>query len=514
MSDMLSASIVHHGTFDTPEALRRCLARGNNASSATDFLQRADRWAEFEISAFTTHPDGRCGSSEELLLRLLADAMVEAGATYQDTPLDRHYEGQLWDMSFKVDHETNILWLAELDYTPGEPVDESAGGEDDAVRAVVLCPAHLVPGVEGERSFTSASWGGALRLDDEGRSHRNQRKNCRVHLVQANTWFKRREGLKTWDGAAWQLVTADVPDGTTADMAWDDAGDLYVATRWGAKAGLYRLTDEGMPYVEVIKKKTVNGEALLNTRGALWFGTDKGLFELVGGEVREKLTTRQGLAGNKVQALDLLPDGTMVVGTAGGFTLLPTEGEPETVKKGLQDKSVKTLGVSAGGTVCLAGYNGFTIRSPDGSLTKRSGAEVYDIVPLADGTTLIASNVEYTELIAEGRIYGAMVRVFEAYDSVAGGCVDGEGVLWLVTWPGLILRIEAGQIADAFQLTNVVDVGAASAIHVHDGDVWIIAEEGIHRIPRAALDEARSRGADSREVVGEDHLKPFQLSEE
>ncbi|MCB9794907.1 MAG: hypothetical protein H6741_19555 [Alphaproteobacteria bacterium] len=511
MSEMLSVSLIHHGIHDTPEALRRCLARGNPRDATREFLGHAERWAEVEISAFTIHPDARCGTSEELFLRLLADAMVEAGASYKGTPLDAHYGEALWEMGFKITHEDRVIRVVELDYTPGEPEDESAGGEDDSVRAVVLVQAQLVPGIEGVTSFQSASWGGARRLDDEARGRRSSRKNARIHLVEADTWIQRRGGgLRRWEAGAWTRVTEEVPDSNLQDLLVDRHGDTWLAYKYGAAPGLYRLGEAGLEPVALIQKQAFAVEALLEARGSLWVGAEKGLFELQGGAVQRKLTTREGLAGNKVHALDVLPDGALVVGTAGGFSLLPIEGEPETVKKGLVDKTVNAVAVSPDGTLWLSGHKGTTARSPEGWLTKWSGERVSCLVALPDGSA-------FTAAYEDDRLYGPgggdyeRTRAFEPWESVAAATVDAEGVVWLVSWPGMLIRVAPGEVAEAFQVGNVAETGPGERVRVTDDAVWIVTEEGAHRLSRAALDEARANASDSAPIVGEGHLRPFSF---
>ncbi len=109
----------------------------------------------------------------------------------------------------------------------------------------------------------------------------------------------------------------------------DDDDTLLI----GTNMGLMRWRDgkvELLPLREDLDRSTVSA-LCRDAAGGLWVGTDSGVYQVRGGEVRAHLTADTGLASNVVYALHSDRRGNLWIGTTGGLSRRWPDGRITTV---------------------------------------------------------------------------------------------------------------------------------------------------------------------------------------
>ena len=219
-------------------------------------------------------------------------------------------------------------------------------------------------------------------------------------------------------------------------------GGLWVGTYGG---GLAHLRDG---VVTRFGERTFVRTLLEDAAGTLWIGTDSGLGRLRGGALTI-LTTKDGLAGDKIDALTELRDGTLLVSTPRTVQML-RDGRFETfVLGGSTIADVRVVLESRSGDVWLGTYDGL-LQVRGRKLVRR----------LRDGLPSLT--------------------VFALHE-------DARGDLWIGTHDGLA-RIRAGRMQS---LTAAHGLPHPTVFQILDdgrGNFWLTSNRGLTRVTRSSLE--------------------------
>ena len=275
-------------------------------------------------------------------------------------------------------------------------------------------------------------------------------------------WIAGDGGLDRLEGGRIGPAHADVLRGVSlGGLLEDREGDLWVGTEG---AGLLRFGPRGMTRYgpESGLFGTVVRVIHQDSQGAIWAGTNMGVFRLAGGRFRA-LEIDPRLAGAKVNSIEELPGGELWVGTATG--LARVEGErlvPEAPAGQLVRWDVAALRAEADGAVWIATAGDGLARLEGGRLerwTQREGLhEDVVLAILDDGAGHLwlpgnhgISRVDRAELleVAVGRRAKVAPTVFGTADGMkereCNGGVEpsawrsADGRLWFSTVRGAVV---------------------------------------------------------------------------
>lgn len=276
---------------------------------------------------------------------------------------------------------------------------------------------------------------------------------------RGGVWCPSRYGILFYLGphdTAFQPLDFHVTAWEVTALLEDRQGVLWI----GTPDGLYRRARDG----SIARFELPQGfshaylMALLEDRqGRLWIGTRDGLIRLEGGQMRV-YTAKDGLPGNRIEALLESSDGTLW--TSGGGLAEWTPAEPEnghefqsyTVEEGLSDTTTTVLAEDRFGNLWIATNGGGVMK------VNRSGFITYTS---ADG-------LQSPRALLESR-QGDLCVVFKASDDLFRiARLDGRRfTAFRPAWPPFAKHAGWG--------------GSQIAIHDHTGDWWIATENGLCR---------------------------------
>ncbi len=347
---------------------------------------------------------------------------------------------------------------------------------------------------------------GLMRLGDRGVEHFASEQglpNNRVASLfidrEGNAWVGTNAGLMRF--ADTPFITIDSHHGLSDDyvraLLQTEGDGIYI----GSSRGLDRWQDE-----EATRLPGIEGESVLSLEkdraGDLWIGTySTGLLRWRDGQLRERLTSADGLPSNQVRAILETGDGSLWIGTSRGLLRRGPTGERTYGQDdGLPRDFVMSLHEARDGTLWVGTSNGAgrilgdRVESLD--LSPMDGAQdVFGFQEDADGTLWLATDrgvvrLRQGALAIVGRHQGLPV------DAVFQVVVDGYGNFWLTSNAGVVyLRREEmeaaanrrGAALDYLQFAEADGIGSAqcnggagpAALRAEDGSIWVATAKGV-----------------------------------
>jgi ligand-binding sensor domain-containing protein len=309
-------------------------------------------------------------------------------------------------------------------------------------------------------------------------------------------------GLDRWESGS--VETYSLSSGLAGDsvhaLTEDASGTLWI----GTNRGVDRLVDGALRHEELGSELIWS---MLTARdGSVWIGTEgAGLIRWKDGVYR-RFTTREGLPGNEVRALEEDRDGNLWVGTNHGLGRL-TEGRWSRLHgaHGLSSNLVRSIFEDADGNLWIGFYGGGLSRLRDGEFTSLSAHDglVHDLTwGIAEGpddALWISTHAGVSRLRA-GKWTSYHKADGLSDDITRPLLMDRRGTLWVGTNRG-VNRFQGGRwspLAEGDLSAKVVQSIYESA----DGALWFGTWDGLFRlrdgklstftVPDRSLNEFRS----------------------
>jgi len=316
---------------------------------------------------------------------------------------------------------------------------------------------------------------------------------------EGSLWVGTNAGLMRF--ADTPFITIDSHQGLADDyvraLLQTSDGEILI----GSSRGMDRWRDE------VVTGTTgLGGDSVLSLAedqaGDIWIGTySTGVVRWRDGEIRERLTSRDGLPSNQVRAIHETRDGVLWMGTSRGLWRRD-QGRVEILgeKDGLPRDFVLSLFEASDGSLWVGTANGAgriagdEIESLD--LSSMDGAQdVFGMHEDADGTLWFATDRGLVrrrngELAIIGGRQGLPV------DAVFQVVVDSYGNFWLTSNAGVVYvrrddmeavangtsaRLDYQQFAEADGMGSAQCNGGAgpAALRAVDGGIWVATAKGV-----------------------------------
>ena len=293
-------------------------------------------------------------------------------------------------------------------------------------------------------------------------------------------WLGTQVGLYRFDGVRFVAIQGgggrSLANLWIQDLSEDQNHNLWMATD---DAGLVCLKDRTITSVgrtEGLPSEHVRC-LLVDRRGELWVGTDKGLARYQNGKF-VVYRTAQGLPADSIRALSEAPDGTIWIAT---------EGQHICTWNGSQFKASKFNSIPPRGTInaLLAGSDGTVWIGTTAGLIRRKGSQerlftqadglandlIYCLTRARDGGVWVGTK-DGISRIQENRVESFRTRDGLSQSTAYTLCEDHEGSLWVGTKHGL------NQFADRRTLPFTVTEGLPSndtgpILQDQAGKVWV-----------------------------------------
>jgi signal transduction histidine kinase/ligand-binding sensor domain-containing protein/DNA-binding response OmpR family regulator len=309
-----------------------------------------------------------------------------------------------------------------------------------------------------------------------------------AQTAEGYLWFATTGGLARFDGVNFTTFTrANTPllkqSPITSMIAAPD-GSLWIGT---GNDELLRYRNGGFERAGGLGTPGAGIRALLmDSRGVLWIGADRGLARLEGR--RTNPVFRGGWESN-VHVLLEYPAGTVWVGANNGLHRF--QGGVEqifTTKDGLPDNSIWGLAPGAGGALWIGTHAGGLIEYRQGSFRtygQRDGFTPSSILGLLsdrDGALWIATDGGGISRFAEGKFTSYQTRDGLSNQVIRCLYEDCEGSVWMGTAGGGINRFKEFRVAVRTMREGLPSDSVRSLQQDHSGDIWLGTTAGIARI--------------------------------
>ena len=277
-----------------------------------------------------------------------------------------------------------------------------------------------------------------------------------------------REGKVTTYGQRHGLVGEE----DTYAVAGARAGGLWVGSFRGQ---VHRF--DGTRFQLVLPASRLGGVRLRalheDGSGALWIGTDRGLYQLKGGRL-----DGASLPGLAVRAIHEARDGGLWVGTDGGGLFRLKDGRTEAFgpEQGLPSVQVRAVLEDRNGRLWVGTYGGLAYWQEG-----RFHA--------------------YTTAHGLGH---AFVRCL--YESV-------DGTLWIGTYGGGLARLRDGKIRSITSAHGLLSDALYSVVEDSAGQIWMSCNKGIFRVARKDLDAVADGRAPRLSIVAFDEADGMRSRE-
>lgn len=310
-----------------------------------------------------------------------------------------------------------------------------------------------------------------------------------------------------------------MPTDPITSLALDGAGGLWIGTR----SGVWHLSGGRVAPLPPPPGVEAPGVIALARAadGALWIGTvADGLIRYHQGTY-QRLSTREGMPSDRIDALHADADGSIWVGFYGGRGVTRVRGA-ELTRFGADDpegpRRVRYFLRDRGGTLWLAAENGlFALRGahvePVTLEKDRGTTKVEALFEDAGGTLWVG-----TRQSGLFRVREASVAVLSSEEGLPDRFAfavmgDGAGGVWIGTQNGALHRPTlAAQPADAAGARPTVvlrDRYVRDVLRDPSGDVWIATTAGLTRLPGGS--EAAARTYTSNDGLADDRARSLAL---
>ena len=301
-------------------------------------------------------------------------------------------------------------------------------------------------------------------------------------------WIATNAGLARFDGVSFTIFNesnAPLLKGTTVTaMQAAPDGSLYLGT---VNAGVLRYRRGAIERVDVPPLAGNSVRALLlDSRGVLWVGADRGLCQLDRGH---GVSVFRGGYESNVHSLLEYPAGTVWVGANDG--LHRYEGGAHrlfTTKDGLADNSIWGLAGGEGGALWVGTHGGGLSEYRQGVFRAndwRAGAKQSSITALLsdrDGALWIATDGHGVSRLAGGKSDSYQTRDGLSNQVVRCLYEDIEGSLWMGTAGGGVNRFKEYRVTTRTMREGLPSDSVRSVQQDSTGDIWLGTTGGVARL--------------------------------
>jgi len=355
-------------------------------------------------------------------------------------------------------------------------------------------------------------------------------------------WIGRNEGLFLWDqrtmAQKYQTASTDI-----LSIAEGPDGSLWLASRTG-------LLKYSQQHVEIKTLLTRGAHAktwrvLVDRDGGLWVGTlGQGLFHLSAGRI-ERITRADGLSSDEILALFEDREGNIWVGTQNGIDRFREYKVAHwSTREGLPGDNVVAIQAEPDGNLCagiatIGVYcfpNGKTrhlpnpsvlaiSREPSGSLVVGTAGGVFELI---HNSVRAVTDLKSVYLIAEDRDQGLWLGDIHqglfhlqngklsqvAKDRFAGKplsflLADRQNRLWIALNPGALNVYQNGVFRTFSAHDGLPSDHVLSVFEDHMGAIWVATDAGLSRYDNSGFATLTTRNGlpcDSIQDVIEDDL--------
>ena len=301
-------------------------------------------------------------------------------------------------------------------------------------------------------------------------------------------WFATNGGLARFDGANFtvfsDLNTPLLKQTRLTAMQSAPDGSLWIGTGSGAllryrHGGFERIAAPGLPNTGI-------RALLMDSRGVLWIGADKGLVRLEGGRCTSVFAG--GWEAN-VHVLLEYPAGTVWVGANNGLHRFESGVERVfTTQDGLPDNSIWGLAAGSGGALWVGTHTGGLSEYRQGRFRaygRRDGFKQTSVVALLsdrDGALWIG-----TDGAGVNRLVAGEMTSYQTRDGLSNQVIrclyeDSEGSVWMGTAGGGINRFKEYRVTMRTTREGLPSDSVRSLQQDSSGDIWMGTANGIARI--------------------------------
>jgi signal transduction histidine kinase/ligand-binding sensor domain-containing protein len=268
----------------------------------------------------------------------------------------------------------------------------------------------------------------------------------------------------------------------------DRQGNLWIGTQ---ESGLYRLQKQSIrSYSKEDGMVDRDTYAVLQDRsGALWIGAwHTGLSRFAGGKFTN-YTMGDGLPDELVTALFEDRDGTLWAGTHGGLSVFDHGRFRRVMEPVLPvDAVVQAICQGKDGTLWFG--------TRDGLARFQNG--ITQFLTTEDG--LAANDIHVVMEASNGDVwlggYGGLTRIhdgkMQSWADLPSSNIwsiyeDHDGILWIGTYDGGLLRYENGKFTSYSTTEGLFDNGAFQILEDAQGYFWISCSRGVYRVSKGEL---------------------------
>ena len=316
---------------------------------------------------------------------------------------------------------------------------------------------------------------------------------ARVYVDRAGkVWFTTTRGLWRWAPGPPRLFTPDA--GPAVGPVTDDDGKLVVVV---ASSSVRLFADERFGTELLSAPGTTISRALRDRDGALWVGTNAGLFHVRDGRT-DSYTRQDGFPDDAVSALFEDREGNVWAATANGLHRFREYAIPA-----IGDKQ----GVHGGATAVETTHDGtLWMATTRGLYRLRDGAITTDQIAVSRNSTaqrpppIESANALHVD--RRGRLWianrhgvfcvdGERARAVNTLGDVLAMADDGDGTMWFARFGGPLSRIRLGgdtaaateNLQGGIAVSVLADPGDGVWVGFRDGGVGFLKDGDLHRLP-------------------------------
>lgn len=271
-------------------------------------------------------------------------------------------------------------------------------------------------------------------------------------------WIGSWEGAARFNGRSFTLFDKHTAPGISLAGARTILRDHDDALLFGtAQSGVVRLAAGRWETLEPTAAQRLRALVLLRGGdGALWIGTDSGLWRLSGESALDDVGSAVGLpVGSVFALLELGADGLLIGAERGAFLLRDGQLSAWGQRHGIPEGPVRSLLRRDDGDIVVAGGEGVFLASPDGQVAQIVTREI--------------------EAVTE----------------------DRDGALWLNATSGGLIRYQHGEQETIDERLGLHGRASQALMEDREGVIWVGTTNGLFRIadaPAYGLGTARGLG--------------------